>query len=106
MMTRIVTLAFFCFILLPPLTAAARDQSIGRTFGEAGRAIVEESRSACEAAKDLAVETGRAISDGAREAYQEVKRIGPEIVEDIKNGFQGGGRAPGPTKAAPAAEKP
>jgi len=106
MMTRVVTLAFFCFILLAPLTAAAQDQSVGRTFGEAGCAIVEESRSACKTAKDLAVETGRAISEDAREAYQEGKRIGPEMAEDIKNGFQGGGQAPDPTKAAPAEEKP
>jgi hypothetical protein len=106
MMTRIVTLAFFCFILLAPLTAAAQDQSVGRTFGEAGRAIVEESRSAYETSRDLAVETGRAISEDAREAYEEGKRIGPKMAEDVKNGFQGGGQAPDPTKTAPAAEKP
>jgi hypothetical protein len=106
MPTWIMTLALCCLLWGSPLSAA-EDKPIGQTFGEAGRAIVEDSRSAYETSKDFTIETGHAISEGAREAYEEGKHIGPKMAEDIKKGFQGGGQAPDPTKAAaPAAEKP
>ena len=106
MPTWIITLAVCCLLWAAPLSAA-EDKSIGQTLGEAGRAIVDDSRKAYETSKDFAVDTGQAISQGAREAYEEGKHIGPKIAEDIKQGFQGGGQAPDPTnETAPAAEKP
>ena len=88
-------------------TGAVAGQSIGRTFGEAGRAIVEDSKSIYNDSRDFFVETGHGISQGAREAYDSAKHIGPQIVEDLKDGFQGGGQAPDPTRdKMPAVEKP
>jgi len=103
----IMTLAVCCFLLAAPL-ATAENKSIGQTFGEAGRTIVDDSRSAYETSKNFAVETGQAIAEDAQEAYEEGKQIGPRIAEDFKKGFQGDGQAPDPTQeaTAPAAEKP
>jgi len=86
---------------------AVAGQSIGRTMGEAGRAIVDDSKSAYNDSRDFFVETGQGISQGAREAYDDAKHIGPRMVEDLKNGFQGDGQAPDPTRdETPAVEKP
>jgi hypothetical protein len=88
-------------------TGAVAGQSIGRTMGEAGRAIVDDSQSAYNDSRDFFVETGHGISQGAREAYDDAKHIGPRMVEDLKDGFQGGGQAPDPTRdETPAVEKP
>lgn len=108
MPARILALMVCCFLVAAPETISAGDKSIGRTFGEVGRAVVDDSREAYETSRDFAVETGQSISEGAREAYEEAKHAGPKMARDIKKGFQkGGGRAPDPTKeAAPAEEKP
>ena len=88
-------------------TGAVAGQSLGRTMGEAGRAIVDDSRSAYQGSRDFFVETGHGISQGAREAYDDAKHIGPRMVEDLKDGFQGDGQAPDPTRdETPALEKP
>ena len=88
-------------------TGAVAGQSIGRTMGEAGRTIVDDSKSAYNDSRDFFVETGQGISQGAREAYDDAKQIGPRMVEDLKDGFQGGGQAPDPTRdETPAVEKP
>jgi hypothetical protein len=106
MTTRIMTLVVCCLLSVAPFMAAAQDKSLGQTFGEVGRAIKNDSRSAYEDAKDAAVEAGHAMSEGAREAYEESKHIGPQMAEDIKKDFQSGGHAPDPTReAAPAPEK-
>jgi hypothetical protein len=106
MLARIMTLAVCCFLLAAPLAVAA-DKSIGQTFGEAGRAIVEDSRGAYEASKNFAVETGQALSEDAQEAYEEGKQIGPRMAEDFKEGFQGNSQTPETTQdAALQAEKP
>ena len=105
MLARIFTLAVCCFLLATPLTIAS-DKSIGQTFGEAGRTIVEDSRGAYEASKNFAVETGQAIAEDAQEAYEEGKQIGPRIAEDFKEGFQGNGQTPETLQdAAPPADK-
>lgn len=88
-------------------TGAVAGQSIGRTMGEAGRAIVDDSKRAYQGSRDFFVDTGQDISQGARKAYDDAKHIGPRMVEDLKNGFQGGGQAPDPTRdKTPAVEKP
>jgi hypothetical protein len=104
----IMALTVCGLLAVAPLAIADENKSIGQTFGEAGRAIVDDSRSAYESSKDFAVETGQSISEDAQEAYEEGKHIGPKIAEDIKKGFQGGGHAPNPTNAEdePADEKP
>jgi hypothetical protein len=106
MLARIMTLAVCCFLLAAPL-AIAEDKSIGQTFGEAGRIIVEDSRGVYAASKNFAVKTGQAISEDAQEAYEEGKQIGPRIAEDFKEGFQGNGQTPETLQdAAPPVEKP
>ena len=102
MTTWIVTAIILGVVALAPGMAAA-DKSIGRTFGEAGRAIVDDSRSAYERSRDFAVDTGQSVSEGAREAYEDAKHIGPQMVEDVKDGFNGNGQAPDPTTATPPA---
>jgi len=105
MTTWIVTAILLSIAALAPGTAAA-DTSIASTFGEAGRAIVDDSRSAYERSREFVVDTGQSVSQGAREAYEDAKHIGPQMVEDVKDGFKGG-QAPDPTSAAPpATEKP
>jgi hypothetical protein len=107
MPTWIVTLMFCCLLAAAPEAVTAGEKSIGRAVGEAGRAIVNDTRSAYEASKDLVVETGESVSEGAQEAYEEAQHIGPKMVEDVKKGFQGGGQAPDPIKETTAvAEKP
>ena len=103
----IITL-IVCGALAAPLgTAAAAEKSIGQTFGEAGRTIVDDSRKAYQSSRDFAVETGENVAQGARQTWEEAKDAGPKIVHDVKNGFQGGGQAPDPTKEkAPVPEKP
>ena len=106
MTTWIVTAIMLSIVALAPGTAAA-DESIGSTFGEAGRAIVDDSRNAYERSRDFVVDTGQSVSQGAREAYEDAKHIGPQMVEDVKDGFEGKGQAPDPTTASPpATEKP
>jgi len=103
----IVTLIIVSIVAMAPGTAAAAAKSIGRSLGEAGRAIVDDSKSAYQNSRDFFVATGQSLSQEAREAYEQVKHIGPRMAEDVKDGFQGNGQAPDPTKAAaPAAEKP
>jgi len=104
----ILTFILGCFFMAAPLAAAAESNSVGRTIGEAGRAIVDDSRRAYDVSKEFVLETGQDIAEGAQEAYEEAKHVGPKIADDLKEGFQkGGGQAPDPTKEpAPAAEKP
>ncbi len=103
----IVTIILLGIMAIGMGTGAVAGQSIGRTFGEAGRAIVDDSQSAYNDSRDFFVETGHGISQGAREAYDDAKHIGPRMVEDLKDGFQGGGQAPDPNRdKTPAVEKP
>lgn len=103
----IVTLIMLSVVVMAPGTAAASAESIGRSFGEAGRAIVDDSKSAYRKSRDFFVDTGRSVSQEAREAYEKARHIGPRMAKDVKDGFQGNGQAPDPTKtAAPAMEKP
>lgn len=86
---------------------SADDASVGRTLGEAGKAVVEDSRSAYESSREFVIDAGRNMAQGAREAAEAAKDIGPRLAEDVKSGFQGGGQAPDPTaEKKPAAEKP
>jgi hypothetical protein len=106
MTTWIVTAIMLGVVALAPGTAAA-GKSIGRTFGEVGRAIVDDSRSAYEHSRDFVVDAGHSVSQDAREAYEDAKHIGPQMVEDVKDGFNGNGQVPDPATAAPPAmEKP
>lgn len=98
----ILTAIMLGIVTLAPGTAAA-DQSIGSTFGEAGRAIVDDFRSAYKHSRDFFAATGQSVSKGAREAYEDAKHIGPQMVEDVKDGFNGNGQAPDPTTATPPA---
>ena len=108
MPARFLTVILGCFLVAAPFAAAADSTSVGRTFGDVGRTIVGDSRSAYDASKDFVLETGQNITEGAREAYEEAKQVGPKMADDIKKDFQkGGGQAPDPTKEpAPAEEKP
>ena len=103
-----LTFIMGCFLMAAPFAVAADNTSVGQTFGDVGRAIADDSRSAYDASKDFVLETGQSISEGAQEAYEEAKQVGPKMADDIKKDFQkGGGQAPDPTKEpAPAAEKP
>ena len=101
-----VTAIMLIVVALAP-GAEAADKSIGSTFGEAGRAIVDDSKSAYEHSRNFFVATGQSISQGARDAYEDAKHIGPQMVNDLQDGFQGNGQAPDSTTAtAPATEKP
>jgi len=103
----IVTLIMLSVAAMAPGTASAAEKTIGRSLGEAGRAIVDDSKSAYQNSRDFFVDTGQSVSQDAREAYENAKHIGPRMAEDLKDGFQGSGQAPDPTKAAaPATEKP
>jgi hypothetical protein len=107
MPTWIVTVVLLGIVALVSGTGAVADQSIGRTLGEAGRAIVDDSKSAYQGSRHFFVDTGRRISQSAREAYDDAKHIGPRMAEDLKAGFQGGGQAPDPTQDKTSAlEKP
>lgn len=107
MPTWIVTVVLLGIVALVSGTEAVADQSIGQTLGEAGRAIVDDSKSAYQGSRDFFVDTGQRIAQGAREAYDDAKHIGPRMAEDLKDGFQGGGQAPDPTRGkTPAVEKP
>ena len=67
----IVTIIVFSITAIGMGTGAVAGQSIGRTIGEAGRAIVDDSQSAYQDSRDFFVETGHSISQGARDAYDE-----------------------------------
>lgn len=94
----IVTAIMLIFVALAPGTVAA-DKSIGSSIGEAGRAIVEDSKSAYEHSRNFFVTTGQSISQGTRDAYEDAKHIGPQMVDDLRDGFQGNEQAPEPAKA-------
>ena len=94
-------------VVLAPALLSAAENSVGHRVGEAGRAVVDESRGIYESSRDFFVETGKSIADGAQDAYEEARDMGPQMVEDVKKGFSGGGQAPDPTKTeAPEAETP
>jgi hypothetical protein len=82
-----------------PMVVTAEDKPVAESIGEAGRAVVEGSKSAYRKGKALAVETGHAIAEDSKEAYQEAKQAGAQATEDVKRGFHG------PPAAPPAAGK-
>jgi hypothetical protein len=91
-------------VLVPAIPSAAED-SIGHSAGEAGRAVVDESRGIYESSRDFFIKAGKSIADGAQDAYEDARDVGPQMVEDVKEGFSGGGQAPDPTKTeTPATE--
>ena len=99
-------IAFSLMGALPRLTAAD-DTAIGRTLGEAGRAVVDEARNAYETSRDAASQAGRRLADDARAAYEEARDIGPRMAEDFKEGFQGAGQTPNPAdEIEPVRETP
>ncbi len=103
----IVTGVLAVVLCLTPGIVDAEDQSIAKSAGEAGRAIVDESRHVYEDSREFFITTGQSISEGAQEAYEEAKDIGPRMVDDMKEGFCGNGQAPDPTQdAEPATEQP
>jgi|GEM_PF-2631426 len=92
---------------LTPGIVGAEDPSVAKSAGEAGRAIVDESKHAYEHSRDFFITTGQRISEGAQEACEEAKDIGPRMAEDLKEGFHGDAQAPDPTRdAEPETEKP
>jgi hypothetical protein len=107
-MPALILVLMVCGALaVAPGTTTAAEKSIGQTFGEAGRAVVDDSRRAYQNTRHFAVETGENVAEGARQTWEEAKEVGPKIAHDVKSGFQGSGRAPDPTKEkAPVPEKP
>lgn len=103
----ILTVTLTGMLCLTPGIVGAEAPSVAKSAGEAGRAIVDESKHVYESSRDFFITTGHSISEGAREAYEEAKDIGPRMVEDMKEGFHGDAQAPDPTRdAEPATEKP